>query len=473
MADAKPTRAERPEAAAQPEDGARAEALAPTVIAQDLKSGDAVGEYRLCEELGSGTFGRVFRAVHAVLGREVAIKVLRSAFASNEQIQGRFVAEARAVNQVRHPNIVDVYAFGTLADGRPYYVMDLLPGRSLAQALSGGRRLPFDEALRIFRPLAGALAAAHAHGITHRDLKPENVYLRETSDGEVPMLLDFGIALIPERVAPGRPQTQAGMIVGTPCYMSPEQALGEPVDGRSDVFALGVLMYQMLTGRLPWDGRSLPEVLKAQLYGPLPAWPSTDATLPSRVQAAVMWMLRADTAVRCPDPLTAVLALEGGVAAPAMGSVSGTREDRPRVERPVERIEASSPSMTISGFDEHVPLLSRLAEETVRNERSGTRRLLGVLVVSAALFAGGFGFLQLRDRPVAQTRAFVFEGRPSGTEVTSADGRVLGRVPGRFALPRESLPLTVQIRAPGHRPQSRTLTEHSPEIQLVTLEPDS
>lgn len=473
MAEAKRTRADRPDAVAHAEgDGSRAAGLAATVIAQDLKAGDVVGEYRLCEELGAGSFGRVFRAVHTVLGRDVAIKILRSAFAAHEQIHGRFVAEARAVNRVRHPNIVDVHAFGTLDDGRPYYVMDLVPGRPLSEVLAGGKRLPYAEALKIVRPLAQALAAAHAHDITHRDLKPENVYLRRDATGETPMLLDFGIALIPDHIAPGRPQTQAGMVVGTPCYMAPEQALGDPVDARADVFALGVLLYRMTTGQLPWDGRSLSEVLRAQLHGPPPSWPMPQAEdVPASARDAILWMLCPEPAQRCPDPLTAVDALEGTRRRPARTSDMSTREERGPAAGQAIAVTDALPAASSADVDA-MPLLSRLAEDSARSERSGTRRLLGVLLLSAALFAGAFGGLQLRSQRQSPSATFVFEGRPANLEVVSPEGRVLGRVPGRISVAREVLPLTVLMRAPGHRSQSRTLTVRSSEVQLVTLEPE-
>jgi serine/threonine protein kinase len=423
-----PTRAERPGAARPgpplPED---------TVRSQEVSAGEVIGDYQVDEVIGSGSFGVVVRATHRALGREVAIKVLRREFAADEQVLGRFAAEARAVNQIRHPNIIDVYGFGALPDGRHYYVMDLLRGESLAARLGADTRLEMPAALAILRPLAAALGAAHQGGITHRDLKPENVFVAQGPEGEGVRLLDFGVAHIPRAVAPERPGTEVGMVLGTPCYMAPEQALAEPVDPRTDVYALGVMAYRMLTGRLPLDGRSTREILKRQLHGPPPAAPSSLVPgLPAHVDAALEWMLTADVKARCPDVRSAMDALEGR-----------------RVPAP------------------------RLAPQAPPPVRSGRGRLLAMLSVAATLFAGGLLWLD-REGPPAPAAAqitFTFEGRPAGAELFTDRGRKLGQLPGSIQVPRAALPLKVEIRAPGHAPERRTLDAQSKPVQLVTLVP--
>ncbi len=235
-----------------------------------LASGAMVGEYRIEGKLGEGGFGVVYRAVHPLIGKAAAIKILNREFSSNAQMVSRFVAEARAVNQIRHRNIIDVFAFGTLPDGRQYYVMELLDGGGFDTLIKQKGRLTPAEALPILRGVARALDAAHKCGIVHRDLKPENVFLVADEDGHVtPKLLDFGIA----KLAPEGGQThktKTGTAMGTPYYMSPEQARGVSIDHRTDIYSFGVMTYEALVGDLPFRGESAVDILVKHLSAPVP-----------------------------------------------------------------------------------------------------------------------------------------------------------------------------------------------------------
>jgi eukaryotic-like serine/threonine-protein kinase len=169
----------------------------------DLAPGTVVGEYRIDRKIGRGAFGSVYQASHPVIGKLVAIKILARKYSVEPEMVNRFVTEARAVNQIRHRNIIDIFSFGTLPDGRAFYVMELLEGETLQTRLVRAGRLSLAEALPIFRAVARALDAAHSHGVAHRDLKPDNVYLAHDADGTQPKLLDFGIAkLLHERDSP-------------------------------------------------------------------------------------------------------------------------------------------------------------------------------------------------------------------------------------------------------------------------------
>ncbi|MGE3457639.1 MAG: serine/threonine protein kinase, partial [Kofleriaceae bacterium] len=166
----------------------------PDTIDVDLENGQQVGEYVVEGKLGQGAFGTVFKATHPLIGKNVAVKVLSHRFSVDPEMVSRFVAEARAVNQIQHRHIIDIFSFGKLDDGRQYYVMEYLDGETL-DALLGRGRVPIGEALTILRAIAKALDAAHAKGIAHRDLKAENIFLaRDTDGGVFPKLLDFGIA---------------------------------------------------------------------------------------------------------------------------------------------------------------------------------------------------------------------------------------------------------------------------------------
>ncbi len=214
---------------------------------------ETVGRYRIEGRIGEGAMADVYRAFDPHINRPLAAKVLKSEFLRDRQYADRFLREAKAAGALSHPNIVTIYDVGE-ADGTPYIVMELLEGRPLDQALQDG---PLDAAttLRIGIQLADALAFAHAQRVVHRDIKPSNIIL--AVDGQSVKLLDFGIARVGDMVFEAESvRTQAGQVLGTPRYMSPEQALGSEIDGRSDLFSLGVVLYEMLSGRRAFQGGS-------------------------------------------------------------------------------------------------------------------------------------------------------------------------------------------------------------------------
>ena len=223
----------------------------PAVDLADALQASLGSQYRLGPELGRGGMGVVFQATDTTLDRRVAVKVIHPELAVHESLTRRFLAEARLIARLRHPGIVTVHAAGT-ADGMLWYVMDEVPGESLRHRLVRDGRLPPDEVARIVADLAGALDAAGRAGVVHRDVKPENVLL-DAGTGRA-LLADFGIARAMLGDGTGGPTTGRGVAIGTPAYMSPEQAAGEEVDGRSDIYALGIVAYEMLTGHPPFEG---------------------------------------------------------------------------------------------------------------------------------------------------------------------------------------------------------------------------
>jgi serine/threonine-protein kinase len=219
-------------------------------------NGVLAGRYRLLDRLGAGGMSVVWRAHDEVLDREVAVKVLATDRAADQGLPERIRVEARAAARLRHPNVVEVHDYGETEDGLPYVVMELVDGRSLAGMRRHGA-LPWRSAAVIGAQVAGALATAHARGIVHRDVKPSNVMV--TSDGV--KLVDFGIS-----ATVGEADRTGGEVLGTPAYLAPERLSGGPVRPATDMYAFGLLLYQMLCGRLPWPASSTAQVLRAHRY---------------------------------------------------------------------------------------------------------------------------------------------------------------------------------------------------------------
>jgi len=273
--------------------------------------GQLVGEYVVEGRLGRGAFGTVYKGAHPLIGKTVAIKVLSRRFSADPEMVSRFVAEARAVNQIRHRHIIDIFSFGRLEDGRHYYVMEYLEGETLQALLDRQHRVPFAQCVTILRAIGRALDAAHAKGIAHRDLKAENIFLGTDSDGAMsPKLLDFGIAKLINAEDGITHKARSGMSLGTPLYMSPEQCHGRQVDHRTDIYAFGVLVYLMLTGVFPFDGDSYIEILMKHVGAPVMPPSAHAPELPEAVDDVVLWLVHKDPAQRPPDLRTAVTALE-------------------------------------------------------------------------------------------------------------------------------------------------------------------
>jgi len=223
------------------------------------------GKYRLDRVIGNGGMGAVYGGTHVQLGRNVAVKVLRSDLVIDDTLHARFVREARASARIEHPNAIRVYDFGALDDFGTYLVMEFADGVSLRQLLADRGRLSLDLALDLLQQAAAALDSAHANGIIHRDVKPENMMVCFGADGRpVLKVVDFGIAKLLS--SDGTTQlTRPSDLIGTPRYMAPEQFTGEEIDGRIDVYALGVVLYEMLAGRPPFEG-TFSEIIGKHIY---------------------------------------------------------------------------------------------------------------------------------------------------------------------------------------------------------------
>ncbi|MBM4186098.1 MAG: hypothetical protein FJ206_02195 [Gemmatimonadetes bacterium] len=281
------------------------------------------GQYRIEPELGRGGMGVVYLAHDLTLDRPVAIKVIQPELGSNPTVAERFLSEARAIAKLRHPNIVAVHAGGEV-NGLFYFVMDYHAGETLRACLTREGRLTADLAMAIAGEIASALDAARAAGIIHRDLKPENILLEGSAERPRALLADFGIARLSEADSN---RTGPGAVMGTPAYMSPEQAAGEVIDGRSDLYSLGVVSYEMLTGRPPFVGSQRAVISKQILDAPTPVGELVPDLAPP-ISDAVMTLLEKVPDHRWQTGAAFRAALGGGVPAMVRFSRARTRRQR-------------------------------------------------------------------------------------------------------------------------------------------------
>lgn len=284
----------------------------------DLRPGTLLGDYRLDARLGQGGMGTVFRAVHRQIGRVVALKVLR-----DPGLAPRFLNEARIQAGLRHPNVATLYDYFE-CDGRACIVMELIEGETLADRLLRGP-LPWPEAAAVLRPVVEAVAYLHTHGVIHRDLKSHNV--KVTPGGRV-TLLDFGIA----KELDARGLTTGGAVPGTPEYLSPEQVRGQTPDARSDVWALGVLLYELLTGDVPFQAPSTFNLFERIARGEYAPPSARVRSVPPEADAVVARCLRPDPAARFADAGALLRALPGRTA-PAAPPPPPARRAAPRGAR--------------------------------------------------------------------------------------------------------------------------------------------
>jgi eukaryotic-like serine/threonine-protein kinase len=282
------------------------------------------GRYEIEEIVGSGGMSSVYRARDTVLERAVALKVLHEHFSSDPEYVERFRREARAIARLNHPNIVTVIDRGEF-EGRQFIVFEHVAGENLKEVVAREGPLPVPQALVLTQQIARGLAFAHEHGVVHRDVKPQNVLLDESGR---PKVTDFGIA---RSLDPGEALTETGTVLGTSDYIAPEQASGHPVDTRSDQYSLGVLLYELLTGEVPYTGEGVMAVAMRHLRDPVPSVRAKQPAVPARVDEIVARAMAKNPEDRFPSVAAMMAAIEACLAEEA-GEPEGATGIVPRVD---------------------------------------------------------------------------------------------------------------------------------------------
>jgi serine/threonine-protein kinase len=356
------------------------------------------GRFTIVARVGAGSMGAVYRAKQHAIGREVAIKILRSDRAVDDSSKARFLREARANSVLVSPHTVRVYDFGETQNHELYLAMELLEGESVGQRLAKTKRFTAQEAVETTRQALRSLAEAHAKGIVHRDLKPDNLFYAKVPNAsgtgfeEIVKVLDFGIAKMtgPSESGPMSPiETQAGTVFGTPRFMSPEQAQGKPLDARSDLYSLAVILYQMLTGKPPFTDNDAIVVMARHIKTP-PAPPSEafpDARVPTELEAVLMRALAKDPAAR---PASAeAFSLELARALESCYPMSGTA--RLVFEKTTAMPQSLMPTAESTDPGASGPRNAPIAESRGRSVRVALAAAVSGIGLVAMLFFAFFG----------------------------------------------------------------------------------
>lgn len=410
-----------------------------------LTAGTMVGEYQIEMPIGEGGMGVVYGAVHPLIGKRAAIKVLHPSLSVDRESVARFIQEAQAVNKIGHANIVDIFAFGTLRDGRAYFVMEWLQGRTLEERIKQST-LPISDAATIMLALVRALEAAHAAGVIHRDLKPENVFLVADGDSFRVKLLDFGIAKL-SSAQHSTSRTATGLTVGTPLYMSPEQARGVDLDARTDLYSLGVVAYEMLCGGTPFGGEaSAVEVLHAHISKP----PRSPRELRPDVPAAFEAMILALLAKRPDDrPTLLDVRRQLGAFATRSSPIAIPAEAVPTIARTLEsrRLNMSAPFASDPSVEDDLAQLKR---------RTGPLLAGGIV----AALVGIVALIAWRNGSSAD----------AADAVTLVGGEIRGPVPA--PAPTPSPPHSLPAPAPG-MPATALLKPAPVAVVNLAIEPQA
>jgi hypothetical protein len=458
------------------------------------------GRYRIEKVLGEGGMGLVYKAMHTTLAKPLAIKVLKAEVSKNEEIVQRFRQEAQSASAIGNQHIIDISDFGTLPDGSTYFVMEFLAGSSLTDALET-TRFTTERTIHVTKQLCNALGAAHEIGVIHRDMKPDNVQLIVRGQNkDFVKVLDFGIAKVG---GTNSKLTRAGQVFGTPHYMSPEQCAGTSVDGRTDIYAVGVMMYEMATGKVPFDADNLMGILTKHLYeNPIPPRqlpPPTD--VPPALEAIIMKSL----AKKCDARYQSMAELHADLEALEQGRTPQAVVDA------VDRKTSGSSGNTMTDTPGRVSMST--AQPAIPLKKSKAPLFIGV-AAAVVLIGGGVAMLgsggeaehvvapapaaaKPEPAPVAPEPAapepapaavaqpaapaaptaveiakVTIESDPPGAEVYRANA-LLGNTPFVIAKPTDSSQFELEVRSSGYKAKAVAITQFTGDKLNVALRKES
>jgi serine/threonine-protein kinase len=410
----------------------------------DLAGTVLADRYRIVKKLGEGGMGSVYLAEHTTINKRLAIKVLSPEYSHKQDLVDRFLQEARAASMIEQENVVEITDFGSTPTGSVFFAMEFLNGEDLSSTIKREGPLPWTRVRGVMLQICAALSSAHAAGIIHRDMKPENCYrIRRGSNEDFIKVLDFGIAKVQSDEGDGgKGLTRTGMIFGTPEYMSPEQAKGEKVDHRVDVYAVGVILYELLTGRVPFTADTFMGILTKHMFEapPAPSMIAPGCDVPDDVEAIILKALQKDREYRFQSMQEFARAIEavGTGATP----VAVVREDVAAPRSGQIRFAGNSTAIEIDGGPAEAPSRSRMG-------------LFAGLAVGAAIVAAGAFFMLRPSDSAATTDAPVPVADAKGTTAPApvADGKgpAAGTPPATPTPPPAVTQVDITIATPGVR----------------------
>ena len=476
------------------EDGTKLQELPPERAADPFVGTVVDNRYRIEKLIGEGGMGLVYQVTHIAIGKKLAMKVLRGEMARDQEVVQRFVQEAQSASSIGHENIIGISDFGRLPDDSVYFVMEFLDGESLTAVIARGGSIPVTEAIHIIRQIASALGAAHARGIVHRDLKPDNIYLVKRGDGtsNFVKVLDFGIAKVGGAASK---LTKAGMVFGTPHYMSPEQAAGQTVDHRTDIYALGVIMYEMFVGRVPFDADTFMGILTKHMFEP--PTPISEAS-PAGARLGALEDITMKALEKKPESrYQSMVELIGDLERMHTGGSSVVKIGMTRPGSLADALEPMSRT--------EYRLSQSGGEEDVAPPNRGRAVLVGALLALVVVGGGGAAWWVISKgntpatshtpAPSAATNEIAAPPSPAPSPapvpptpapaptpaetvtITSTpaqasvfvDGALIGTTPARLPKPTGSATQAVEVRSEGYTNQSVLVTSTSAETLNVVL----
>jgi serine/threonine protein kinase len=461
--------------------------------------GQTIGNYRITSRLGEGGMGVVYLAEHPVIGKKVALKAIHPELSRNAEVVSRFVTEAKSVNQIGHEHIVDIADFGTTPGGEFYFIMEYLQGEAMSDRLKRENRLDATRAMVIGAQIADALDASHEHGIIHRDLKPENIFLvARGGSKDFVKVLDFGLAKLTQTEEKVSHKTRAGSVMGTPYYMAPEQCEGKTeIDHRADIYSLGVLLFEMLTGKVPFGGDGYGEIIVKHITMPPPSVRSLVPELSPELDLILFRALAKDREQRFQTMAELRDALLDPNRYASAAPVVGIPDDLSGVARaasPMARSEMNIQDKLGPGFGSGDGVvrtpgigpstfrqgMGEIIEDLTPKRKTSRVLLFGALAsMVGAIVAMATSSSRQEVRPAAPVAALPsrpatvrvnFNSDPDGAMVSTGDGKTLGLTPLSIEVPYSDSAVEYVFKKQGFETKTMYIVPNLPSPLFATMQ---